>query len=362
MTDQETSTVEEQHPPYIIFLLVFFFFITGLLGFIICHILKEKGYRCRTGEPEDEECKETFEPDSDDESDSNQDTVEQILKCIIENEANKEAFNEMLGKQNTCEQHGPRILRKESLGGVPPHLHTVHSGSDHNSCHHCMKSHSKKTQHRNRIVRSKGRPIEQTVFSVGRFRVTHMEKNGLQEPIHPTIPETEDQSDHTYTHKRIQESYNIRNMFKDVEATNGTGPNTANQKSITLLGFNKSCDVADPIESEVAFDNNNEPHIPSQLPVNLQKTFGSGNVPGTDAEVIWDKKSLNASSQNILDEVEVHKIKSFPDAKQVDEMSSDQSDTVEVQLVKVTLASQREFSVVRMQEPLTTTPASTGEN
>lgn len=50
MTDQETPNVGEPPPTYIIFLLVFFFFITGLLGFLICHLLKTKGYRCELEE------------------------------------------------------------------------------------------------------------------------------------------------------------------------------------------------------------------------------------------------------------------------------------------------------------------------
>lgn len=44
-------------PPYIMFLVVFLFFLTGLLGFLICHLLKKKGYHCRTdvGDEEEEE-------------------------------------------------------------------------------------------------------------------------------------------------------------------------------------------------------------------------------------------------------------------------------------------------------------------
>lgn len=55
MTELETFGVGEHPPPYIIFLVVFLFFLTGLLGFLICHLLKKKGYRCRTGDMDDEE-------------------------------------------------------------------------------------------------------------------------------------------------------------------------------------------------------------------------------------------------------------------------------------------------------------------
>lgn len=55
-TEHGSST----HPEYIAFGLVPVFFLLGLLGMLICHILKKKGYRCTTDaeepvEPEGEE-------------------------------------------------------------------------------------------------------------------------------------------------------------------------------------------------------------------------------------------------------------------------------------------------------------------
>lgn len=47
-------------PNYIAFVLVPVFFLLGLLGVVICHVLKRKGYRCTT-EPQDgeeEKCEE----------------------------------------------------------------------------------------------------------------------------------------------------------------------------------------------------------------------------------------------------------------------------------------------------------------
>ena len=41
----------ETNPEYIAFVLVPVFFLLGLLGVLICHLLKRKGYRCTTGEP-----------------------------------------------------------------------------------------------------------------------------------------------------------------------------------------------------------------------------------------------------------------------------------------------------------------------
>lgn len=39
---------DPQQSIIVVFLLVLVFFIMGLVGFLICHVLKKKGYRCRT--------------------------------------------------------------------------------------------------------------------------------------------------------------------------------------------------------------------------------------------------------------------------------------------------------------------------
>ncbi|XP_020795201.2 RELT-like protein 2 [Boleophthalmus pectinirostris] len=222
MSEQEVALREENPPPYIIFVVVFLFFLTGLGGFLVCHLLKKKGYSCHMeDELEDEDQLEN----QDDDDDENQDTVEQILKCIIENEANMEAFNEMLGNRNVCVRHDPR-LRKESIGGVPPHLHTVHSGADlHNTCHLCAQSRSRRGQRR--ASRTPRRPGEQTVFSVGRFRVTHTGKKNpdISGRIPDVLVGSGDQLDQSQdSDDRKDAGYNLRNMFKDVvppsESTN----------------------------------------------------------------------------------------------------------------------------------------------
>ncbi|XP_066572630.1 RELT-like protein 2 isoform X2 [Amia ocellicauda] len=250
MADQETTPMGDAPPTYMLFLLVLFFFLTGLLGFLICHVLKKKGYRCRTGEP-DEECEDKLAGGNQEEEteDTNQDTVEQILKCIIENEANVEALKEMLGNQNVPDQMDHRLPRKESVGTLPPHHHTVHSGSDRtgNACHLCVQGRTKKARGRSRVARSKARPGEHIVFSVGRFKVTHIgKKNSISETANPSATEQEqtgDQSQGTETHTHhtheendqsqgnVREEFNLRNMFKDVspETANGavqmpTGP------------------------------------------------------------------------------------------------------------------------------------------
>ncbi|KAJ8015222.1 hypothetical protein DPEC_G00023890 [Dallia pectoralis] len=273
MTDLDALTVGEPQPPYMIFLLVFFFFITGLLGFLVCHLLKKKGYRCRTGdeEGEEEECEEKLAPDKiagvhaapsdshlnitddEEEKEDNQDTVEQILKCIIENEANMEAFKEMLGKQDICEHHDPRLLRKESLGGIPPHHHTIHSAAqlDHKSCTHCVQGRSKKARLRSRMARTNkpktpGDKSESTVFAVGRFRVTHMEKKDHGSSNQLDQSEIPDNKNGDEEHPQKTEEYNLQSMFKDVQTgnTNNVLPPTKRKKSLVLFSLRRGSDQA----------------------------------------------------------------------------------------------------------------------
>ncbi|XP_036425071.1 RELT-like protein 2 [Colossoma macropomum] len=363
MTDQNTGS------PYIIFVLVFCFFIMGLLGFIICHMLKEKGYRCRRAESENEDCKNTFGPDSDDESEDNQDTVEKILKCIIENEANLDAFSEMLGNQNPSEQRDLRSLRKESLQGIPLHHHTIHLGSIQNFCHHCGQGHPKKTQRRNHMVRSKGRPGEQTVFSVGRFRVTHMEKkNSLQDPTNLPINESRDHPDHTAplnsetrmkdTPKTIQESYNIRNMFKGIEATNAIVPNASKRKkSVTLLGLRKDSDTVSSKENQRTAERDTLHETSDQFPTPSKQCLGSDQVPDTNTEGISHKKFFNTNSLKTLEE----KINMPPESKQANKTSSTKSEIEEMKIVKARPDSLREFSMVHVEETSSTTAVSAEE-
>ncbi|KAF6082724.1 RELT like 2 [Phyllostomus discolor] len=83
MSEPQPDLEPPQHGLYMLFLLVLVFFLMGLVGFMICHVLKKKGYRCRTSrgsEPDDTQ----LQPPEDD--DMNEDTVERIVRCIIQNE------------------------------------------------------------------------------------------------------------------------------------------------------------------------------------------------------------------------------------------------------------------------------------
>ncbi|XP_068273284.1 RELT-like protein 2 isoform X2 [Nyctibius grandis] len=170
-----------------VILLVLVFFIMGLLGFLICHVLKKKGYRCRIFRDE-------LGSDNDDvlaelqaleEEEPNEDTVEKIVRCIIQNEANAEALEEMLGaNEGDVPVPVPSLCpQRDTQDGGPPHHHTVHLSSTQAPCIRCSKTkmHSLYRQGRTKTVKGRMHPGEITVFSVGRFRVTHI---GKKPPFH----------------------------------------------------------------------------------------------------------------------------------------------------------------------------------
>ncbi|XP_059391744.1 RELT-like protein 1 [Carassius carassius] len=182
----------------IAFVLVPFFFLLGLLGVLICHILKRKGYRCTTETEEEEELEKEEDEEKDPEkgdlndtfSEGNTDTVGQIVLYIMKNEANSDALKAMV--QDSIESEGglvtptspntPTSPETPALPGLPPsaakhtcnHLHTIGGvGGQKNICNRCnqkkwplmRRSSSKRLDRRSHIV-------EVTVLSVGRFRVT----------------------------------------------------------------------------------------------------------------------------------------------------------------------------------------------
>uniref|UniRef100_A0A8C5REA2 Uncharacterized protein n=1 Tax=Laticauda laticaudata TaxID=8630 RepID=A0A8C5REA2_LATLA len=103
----------------------------------------------------------------------NEDTVEKIVKCIIQNEANVEVLKEMLGESD-ADLPLPVPVPSSHDGGIPHH-HTVHLGSTQAPCIHCSKKKRPPIhrQGRSKESKSKMHPGETTVFSVGSFELTH---------------------------------------------------------------------------------------------------------------------------------------------------------------------------------------------
>lgn len=212
-SDGGSKGTEHGNPEYIAFVLVPVFFMLGLLGVLICHVLKRKGYRCTTETEEEEEEEKKLEAERDLEkgkelndtySESNNDTVSQIVHYIMNNEANSDALNAMI-HENSIDSDGPPLTPTTPSSPTTPispgspispvspgapgapaaaakskhtcnHLHTIGGVGGVNICNRC--SHKKgwplrRPSNRRMERRSQG---EVTVLAVGRFRVTKCEK------------------------------------------------------------------------------------------------------------------------------------------------------------------------------------------
>ncbi|XP_041635942.1 RELT-like protein 1 isoform X2 [Cheilinus undulatus] len=192
------------NPDYIAFVLVPVFFLLGLLGVVICHVLKRKGYRCTTEaqDGEEAECVEENERDLElggdinDTFSDNNDTVGQIVRYIMKNEANSDALKAMV-HENSIDSDGPP-LTPTSPGtptppmtpvspGAPPgaakhtcnHLHTIGGlGGQKNICTRCSQKKwpLMRRPSARKAEQRRSHHGEVTVLAVGRFRVTKIEK------------------------------------------------------------------------------------------------------------------------------------------------------------------------------------------
>nr|XP_046236624.1 RELT-like protein 1 isoform X2 [Scatophagus argus] len=190
-------------PDYVAFILVPVFFLLGLLGVVICHVLKSKGYRCTT-EPQDGEEGECEEEERDleqggglnDTLSENDDTVGQIVHYIMKNEANSDALKAMI-HENSIDSDGPPLTPTSPGTPTPPmtpispgapagaakhtcnHLHTIGGlGGSKNICTRCSQKKwplMRKPSAR-KVEQRRSHYGEVTVLAVGRFRVTKCEK------------------------------------------------------------------------------------------------------------------------------------------------------------------------------------------
>ncbi|NWU98863.1 RELL1 protein, partial [Upupa epops] len=193
-TKTESNDGKAEHLEYIAFALVPVFFIMGLLGILICHVLKKKGYRCTTEAEEVEEEKISDEKiELNDTLHENSDTVGQIVNYIMKNEANADVLQAMVADSSVFEPESPLSPASPgsptspgsplSPGAVPfkhnckgHHFHTVGGVVEKDVCTRCSHKrwHLIKPAHKSKEHR-RSRIGEVTVLSVGRFRVTKVE-------------------------------------------------------------------------------------------------------------------------------------------------------------------------------------------
>ncbi|AWO97566.1 putative RELT-like protein 1 [Scophthalmus maximus] len=192
------------NPDYIAFVLVPVFFLLGLLGVVICHVLKRKGYRCTTESQDGDE--DVFEEEKDSElggelndtMSENNDTVGQIVHYIMKNQANSEALKAMIN-ENSFDSDGPPLTPTSPASPTSPtspmtpvspgapagaakhtcnHLHTIAGlgGNNKNICNRCSQKKWPLMRRPSARKSEQRRSGEVTVLAVGRFRVTKCER------------------------------------------------------------------------------------------------------------------------------------------------------------------------------------------
>ncbi|XP_062443079.1 RELT-like protein 2 isoform X1 [Rhea pennata] len=273
MSDQNSTDDGESDPQHslsMVFLLVLVFFIMGLVGFLICHVLKKKGYRCRTFRDElDPDNKDVLtELQANEEEELNEDTVEKIVRCIIQNEANAEALKEMLGdNEGDVPVPVPSLCpHRNSQDGGPPHHHTVHLGSTQAPCIHCSKRKKPPLHRQGRSKDGKGRmhPGETTVFSVGRFRVTHIgKKSAFHEQQDASLPDGSKESS-------TEELEHSNERLHQESARNGTVPVDGLQNGAVQKGAQSSKGT------EQSYVNAPAPNTPANSDTHNNRPDGKG--------------------------------------------------------------------------------------
>ncbi|XP_061419934.1 RELT-like protein 1 [Lethenteron reissneri] len=164
------------------------FILVGLLGILVCHILKKKGYRC-TSTPEPGTSHEDLKDAENGHTcvkggfEGHEDTVGAIARLITENPANAEALKELQAEQ--CEPEmslesptspDQTVLSLDDSHAMHKHSHTIHGVSSNSGCARCTKEWQEAAGKARSQSRNKGgarplRPGEKTVLAVGRFRV-----------------------------------------------------------------------------------------------------------------------------------------------------------------------------------------------
>ncbi|XP_058049909.1 RELT-like protein 1 [Ahaetulla prasina] len=174
---------------YIAYFLIPVFFLMGLLGILICHVLKKKGYRCTTeAEEEDEQLGEKIELN--DSINENSDTVGQIVDYIMKNEANADVLKAMVADNSVCDPESPTTPGSPTSPGSPlspggplskhtcrgHHLHTIGGVAGTGACSRCSHKRWNLFSPNKRAKEAKRpRHGQVTVLAVGRFRVTKVE-------------------------------------------------------------------------------------------------------------------------------------------------------------------------------------------
>lgn len=218
---------EEKSTEYAVFALVPIFCIMGLLGILICNLLKKKGYNCTVDK--EAASQESATPQKEGNSypfmvdDPNEDTISVLVRLITEKKENAAALEELLleyeSKQMAVNKAAsikfPGLPNLSQFHSLPrlchhQHLHTI-SGLAPRSGAYCSRCTQKKwpelllpppidTHKTSTPQEHMPAPREVTILSVGRFQVAQIpEQKGVPIDISPVESSDTDSVDTSHT-------------------------------------------------------------------------------------------------------------------------------------------------------------------
>ncbi|NXL37381.1 TR19L factor, partial [Glaucidium brasilianum] len=153
----------------------------GLLGILVCNLLKRKGYHCTA--TKDPQLGGTGPSSIYQLEDANEDTIGVLVRLITEKKENAAALEELLK-----EHHGQQLVpagctpqnKLHLLPQFPPscqHQHHLHTVQGPAPCARCSQKKWPEVLPSLRVPKVPklgGRPSEVTILSIGRFRVSRI--------------------------------------------------------------------------------------------------------------------------------------------------------------------------------------------
>ncbi|XP_063183537.1 tumor necrosis factor receptor superfamily member 19L [Chroicocephalus ridibundus] len=171
----------------------------GLLGILVCNLLKKKGYHCTTSK--DPQPGGTGPSSIYQLEDPNEDTIGVLVRLITEKKENAAALEELL-KEHQGQQAMPPPgctppNKLHLLPQFPPacrhqqHLHTVQGPAPCARCSQKKWPEVLPSLSATKVPKPAGRPGEVTILSVGRFRVSRIPEMRSEiggEPLRGPLP------------------------------------------------------------------------------------------------------------------------------------------------------------------------------
>ncbi|NXL53552.1 TR19L factor, partial [Podilymbus podiceps] len=153
----------------------------GLLGILVCNLLKKKGYHCTANK--DPQPGGTGPSSVSQLEDANEDTIGVLVRLITENKENAAALEQLL-KEHHGHQPMPPLSctppdKPHLLPQFPPacrHQHHLHTVQGPAPCTRCSQKWPEvlPSLSTTKVPKPGGRPGEVTILSIGRFRVSRI--------------------------------------------------------------------------------------------------------------------------------------------------------------------------------------------